>query len=339
MGPTELASLPVIGDSHREGGLVSGPATTPGRDTGETLTLCLSARLSDLAEMPSQAEFRSPADQGEFPISPLRSSGSRRKAPVEVGALASNAPSRRLGNLWPLAEAERDLLSRLRWVGNLAPGAEILSDGSPLQPRYIMSGWAARVRWFEDGRRQIVSLVLPGDGLGMCQRAHPLALCPVIALTSVSVADGSDILDAIRDTECGLAEASSLASALDQAYLIDQVVRLGRQTALERLAHLFLELHDRLDAIGAVTRSAFAMPLTQEMLADVTGLSIVHVNRTLQQMRREGMVECAAGRMTLRNRDRLVAVSDYRRPEPSRWMRPQSGDPASPHIPPGQRGT
>lgn len=266
---------------------------------------------------------------------PIRSGGSPR--PVSTAAMvapasgpsAPNAPSRRLGNLWPLSVAEQDLLARLRWVGSVAPGAEIVTDGQPLQPRYILSGWAARVRWFEDGRRQIVSLVLPGDGLGMCQRAHPLALCPVVALTPVALADGSAVLHAIGDHDCGLAEASNVAAALDQACLIDQIVRLGRQSAYERLAHLFLELHDRLDAIGAVTDASFAMPLTQEVMADVTGLSIVHVNRTLQQMRREGMVECSGGRMTLRNPDALTAVSDYRRPEPSRWTRPDSGGAAT----------
>lgn len=246
----------------------------------------------------------------------------------------TNAPLRRLGNLWPLSDAEQALLARLRWSETIPPAAEIVADGRPLHPRYIMSGWAARVRWLQDGRRQIVSLALPGDGLGLCQRSLPLAMCPVIALTTVAIADGSEVLHAMGDGESGLSEASNFAAALDQAYLIEQIVRLGRQTAYERLAHLFLELHDRLDAVGMVSEASFPMPLTQEMLADVTGLSIVHVNRTLQQLRRDAMVECSGGRVTLLKHAMLIAIADYRRPEPSRWSQPTSGKPATHASPP-----
>ena len=88
--------------------------------------------------------------------------------------------------------------------------------------------------------------------------------------------------------------------------------RLGRQTGYERTAHLLLELGDRLAAAGLGDGRRFPMPLTQESLADALGLSVVHVNRILQQLRRERLIELRSGEAVLIERDLLVGVADYR---------------------------
>ena len=72
--------------------------------------------------------------------------------------------------------------------------------------------------------------------------------------------------------------------------MLTHVARLGRMSALERLAHLLVQLHDRLDVIGAVENDRFALPLPQEMLGDLLGLSTVHVNRTVQELRRQKLI-------------------------------------------------
>ncbi len=105
---------------------------------------------------------------------------------------------------------------------------------------------------------------------------------------------------------------------LDEASLLDHIVRLGRQTAYERMAHLLLELRWRLAEVGLGDERKFPLPLTQEVLADALGLSIVHVNRTLQQLRREGLLEMRAGFVELLKPDVLIATSDFRLPQPTR---------------------
>lgn len=88
-------------------------------------------------------------------------------------------------------------------------------------------------------------------------------------------------------------------------------MRLGRQTAHERMANLFLELDYRLGERGLIKDHSFAFPLTQQMVADTLGLSEVHVNRTLQQLRRDGHIESSKGRVTLRDIGALVQAGQF----------------------------
>ena len=113
----------------------------------------------------------------------------------------------------------------------------------------------------------------------------------MVALTAVVVADAKALETAVNNNPVlypGLTLAVRLLSIYETLSLQDQVVRLGRQTAYERMVHLLLELRERLDTVDMVINNVFPMPLTQEVLADALGLSIVHVNRTLQQIRRDG---------------------------------------------------
>ncbi|MCR5880865.1 Crp/Fnr family transcriptional regulator [Phenylobacterium sp. J367] len=110
----------------------------------------------------------------------------------------------------------------------------------------------------------------------------------------------------------GLARAFRKAQALEQALLLDHVVRLGRQTAYERVAHFLLELQHRLHLSALGDQQRFALPLTQEIMADVLGLSIVHVNRTLQQLRREQLIELRSGVAILLQRDTLVGIAGFK---------------------------
>jgi hypothetical protein len=93
--------------------------------------------------------------------------------------------------------------------------------------------------------------------------------------------------------------------------LRDQVVRLGRLSAFERLAHLLLEMHERLFHVGLANVNAFHMPLRQEMIADLLGLSVVHVSRTSQQLKSERLAQVRSSHVTLLDRARLVEVANY----------------------------
>ena len=195
-----------------------------------------------------------------------------------------------------------------------AVGAEVCAEGAALRPRVILSGWAARMRLLPDGRRQIFSLLVPGDGLGLCPRPQPLGLSACVALTRLETADAAMLRDAADDPASGLGLACARAACLEEAQVLDHVMRLGRQTALERTAHLFLELRWRLAAVGLAAESRFPLPLTQEVLADALGLSIVHVNRTLQQLRREGLIEMKSGWVELLDREGLSELADFAPP-------------------------
>jgi CRP-like cAMP-binding protein len=186
---------------------------------------------------------------------------------------------------------------------------EIVSENAPaLPPSIVLEGWACRVREFPDGRRQILGFLLPGELIGGRHHGQPLATTTIMALTPVTLCPAP----AREHGEDGLAKAYAVSSALEESYLYRHIARLGRMSAYERLADWILEIRERLALAELVTANAFPMPLTQEALADTLGLTSVHVNRTLQLMRREGLVEIRSGTARLIEPAHLEAMVDYR---------------------------
>ncbi len=220
---------------------------------------------------------------------------------------------RKLRSYARLSEVEEALI---RVLGErrerFAPGEEILAEGQALRrPKFVVAGWAACQRVLPDGRRQIFRFILPGDPLGAASRpsAAPWSLT---ALTALETVDAEPALDAAESGRApGLAQALAAIWMQDEQLLLDHMVRLGQQTAYERVAHFLLELQRRLQIVGLGDSQRFPLPLTQEMLADALGLSIVHVNRTLQQLRREGLLELRSGVAILREPQTLTTIAGY----------------------------
>ncbi|MEH3098608.1 Crp/Fnr family transcriptional regulator [Sphingomonas adhaesiva] len=184
---------------------------------------------------------------------------------------------------------------------------EILRDGEcPGTTLAIQSGWAAFARHFHDGRRQIEHLLVPGDIVGLGP-GGPLT-ASLLALTPVTLIE----LDTpAAPAESMLQEAVRRHAALMLQHLFNAVARVGRQSSLERFAHLLLELRDRLRLAGLGDGTRFEMPLTQEMLADALGLTSVHVNRTLQAMRQQGLVTLREREVGLIDVPALSRLADY----------------------------
>ncbi|MCC2976596.1 Crp/Fnr family transcriptional regulator [Sphingomonas sp. PL-96] len=200
------------------------------------------------------------------------------------------------------------------------PGTAICpkSDGSP-HPRLITSGWACRPRITADGRRQMLGILLPGDLIGDRGEARPLTTSPAVALTpvrTVSVAKLFDALAATPQNYPNLVAALNKMDLIEEARLLDLVVRLGCHTAIQRVAGSLLEFYQRSSFIGFTHEGTFPMPLTQEKLSDLLGLSLVHVNRVISQLRREKLVEIRCGIVAIHDFARLSLLAD--RADPSR---------------------
>jgi CRP-like cAMP-binding protein len=231
---------------------------------------------------------------------------------------------RRLRTLGPISEQEQALV---RGLGERrerhTPGAELVAEGeAAYRPRFVLSGWACSQRVMPDGRRQIFDFLLPGDGIGLSERPCAPSLCSIVSLTALETVDAEPLLEAAASGRApGVAAALRRAARQDQARLLDHVVRLGRQTAYERVSHFLLELRRRLEVAGQGDAQRFPMPLTQEMLADALGLSIVHVNRTLQQLRRERLIELRSGVAIILQPDTLGGIAEFGR-APKRALTP-----------------
>jgi CRP-like cAMP-binding protein len=222
---------------------------------------------------------------------------------------------RALSRRGPLAQQEEQAVrAGLMEMQAASNGSELLAEGTRLnRAQILLEGWAIRQRVLSDGRRQIFSFLLPGDIFGICPRSDGEALHATVALTPTVTAPLAILDDALQraaTSACGRIVREMLS--LEEALLVNQVVRLGRQSAQERLINLLLEFHDRLAAAGLVEDGSFMLPFTQEVLSDALGLSTVHTNRTLQQLRRENLIETHLSQMRLLDRERLVEIADYR---------------------------
>lgn len=214
-----------------------------------------------------------------------------------------------------LSEEERALVRRLCVFQEvIAAGDTFTSEGRAVTPRLILSGWACRQRTLADGQRQIFSFLLPGDGLGLGADPRPLDETTTVALTRVECVDAVMLREilALQDPRHDrLRRALATARRYEDACLLNHIVRLGRQSALARIAHLLLELRDRLQRAGLCSNERMHLPLTQEMLADALGLSLVHVSRTLNQMKRSQLIAMQNGWLTLLDETYLRSACDY----------------------------
>jgi len=238
----------------------------------------------------------------------------RRIRPAPAPRTVDTPPALRLlASLAPLSGAEFELVRQCaRRVERVQAGSILHPGGEVATPRLILAGWACRMRTLPDGRRQILGFLMPGDMIGVRPGSRRLDMDAVTAVSRVDSADASPLAVVAEDGTTayrGLARAIESSGELELARLLDQLVRLGRQNAYERTAGWLLDVHARLDRAGLVEKAGFPLPVTQEVLADALGLSVVHVNRTLQQLRREGLLQLQAGRATLPDRSRLAEIA------------------------------
>ncbi|MGI9170557.1 MAG: Crp/Fnr family transcriptional regulator [Caulobacteraceae bacterium] len=220
----------------------------------------------------------------------------------------------KLERLSPLTETDRravaDLVDDEIW---LAEGQNLCAEGrAPDAVCALLAGWACRCKDFRDGRRQIIALLTPGDLIGCDEAgASRKADHAVRALTRVRVAwIPRPRLRATLAEHRGLASAVRMAVAMEEAILRAWLVNLGQRPAYQRMAFFLCEMAERVSG-GTGGAERFALPLTQQTLACVLGLTPVHVNRVLQRLRSEGLVDFHNGMVTMRDPVRTWALAGF----------------------------
>ena len=221
----------------------------------------------------------------------------------------------RLARLGSFSEGDQELVLSLLGPTELLPtGREIVRENTATSHAgLIVSGWACRQRLLPDGRRQIFDILAPGDFVGLAP-SGPLGTTWTVCMTRVEFADAEPLRRRLAHPEGendAIVAAFAAVARMEQLRVLDQIVRLGRQTAYERVGHLFLELQERTFAVGLGDNGRFPLPLTQEVLSDVLGLSVVHVNRVLQQLKRERLIELHGGRAKILDAALLAQICDF----------------------------
>lgn len=217
---------------------------------------------------------------------------------------------RKLEQFVRLSQPDHAILNRAaaERVRRFASRVDIVREGDkPKDVHLILSGWACRYKQLEDGRRQVVSFFLPGD---ICdvnvfilrEMDHSIG-----TITPVTVADlPREFFDEVAARHPRIVTAFWWETLVNAAIQREWTMNLGQRTALERTAHLLCEVWLRLRLAGLTKGDSCEFPLTQADLADATGLSKVHVNRTLQELRANGLIVLKGRTLSVPDFDRLM---------------------------------
>src|SRR5215475_774113 len=219
-------------------------------------------------------------------------------------SLAEHPFVTRLSRLMKLSAADlRSLGLIIEGEGLVKKRRDLVVVGSEYRNLcFVKDGYAIRYKLLRSGKRQILNVILPGDVIGFPVSFFDRSMYSVVAVTDLTYNVcplESYARLCYEQPQFGL--ALSWLAAHEAAIYAEHIVDLGRRTPLERLAHFLLEIHARLLAVGRAEKTSFDLPFSQEVMADVLGLSVPHLNRVMQQLRAERLIT---------SRSRLVELTD-----------------------------
>jgi CRP-like cAMP-binding protein len=176
----------------------------------------------------------------------------------------------------------------------------------------VVEGLVGRFGQNSDGVRQITCLHIPGDMADLPSVVSPKAGWGLAALTRTTIlrVPHAD-LRRLAAKHTGIAEAFWRDCVADGSLFSEWVVNVGRRSARSRLAHLFCEMAIRHEEAGQGNRQRFSLPMTQSDLGDSTGLTSVHINRVMQELRAMSIVDLRAGTVTIQDWNKLVETGDF----------------------------
>lgn len=223
--------------------------------------------------------------------------------------------ARKLGSRKQLDDQDVDAILGLPYTRRTFEAASyIVREGQPPRTRcsFILSGYAFRQKLTVQGTRQIVSLHMAGDLLDLQHLFLKRADHNVQALTRVdSVEIEREALRALALERPSIGEAMWVDALIDASIVREWVMNVGRRDARSRIAHLICEFAARMDAVGLSDGGRYELPMTQEQIGDATGLTSVHVNRTLKSLAADGLVHRDKRYLTFADRERIQAAADF----------------------------
>ncbi len=235
--------------------------------------------------------------------------------PAAASNAASNPLVRKLENYTRLSSDDRAAVLRL-WgeqVRRYHSKEDIVQEGeAPRVVRIVIDGWACRYKYLEDGRRQVLGLFVPGDFSDLNVFVLGEMDHFIGALTPVAIAQVSrEVMEEVMLAQPRLHQALWWDALVNVAIQREWLLNLGSRDAYERITHLMVETFLRLRAAGRTQGLTCEWPLTQSTLADITGLSTVHVSRTFQTIREAGFVEVRDRTLRIRDLDALMRACQF----------------------------
>ncbi|WP_158808823.1 Crp/Fnr family transcriptional regulator [Beijerinckia sp. L45] len=220
---------------------------------------------------------------------------------------------RKLDHFAPLSPSDRLVLEEISTGGETHEAGILLAQaGDALEGIFVVvEGLACSFKLRSDGARQITAYLVPGDFCDVDVAPQIMDHC-FGTLSACRIAKVSrETLRQVKQGRPAVAEALHISALVDEATLREWLMNIGRRSAEERIAHLFCELSTRMQAVGLVEDNSFRLPLTQFDLGDTLGLSYVHVNRTLQVLRQQGLIVLRGKTLTILDAAGLKALAEF----------------------------
>lgn len=221
----------------------------------------------------------------------------------------------KLENYVRLSEEDRAALAQIGSASRAEaqPRRDLIREGeNPRAVRLILSGWACRYKGLPDGRRQIVGFFIPGDFCDLNiyilkEMDHSIGAITRVEYALIDPAT----MDRVTEERPRIARALWWHELVNASIQREWLLNVGQRNAYERIAHLLVEMFVRLRAVGRTEGTSCELPLTQTDIAEATGLTSVHVNRTLQDLRREGLIELTQRRLTIPDLQALMQAAMF----------------------------
>ncbi|HEV2505154.1 MAG TPA: Crp/Fnr family transcriptional regulator [Mesorhizobium sp.] len=196
---------------------------------------------------------------------------------------------------------------------NIAPRKDLIREGDRPGPVFvILDGWACRYKILPNGTRQILAYLMPGDScdlhVGLLKEMdHSIQTVTEAVVATID----RHLMDSIMDRHPRVAKAMYIAQLVDEGTMRAWITSMGRRSSIERVAHLMCELYLRAQNIGITANTQLELPLSQLLLADSLGMTPVHLNRVLKELRKTGAMTLQRGSLIITNPVTLIQVAGF----------------------------
>ncbi|WBO24434.1 Crp/Fnr family transcriptional regulator [Sphingomonas abietis] len=190
---------------------------------------------------------------------------------------------------------------------------DLIREGDRPGPVFvILEGWAYRYKILRDGTRQILAFLMPGDSCDLhagllAEMDHSIQTIVPSVVATIERAE----MDALLDEHPAIARAMYVAQLVDEGTMRAWITSMGRRTSIQRAAHLMCELYVRATSIGLSLDGVVRFPLSQLLLADALGMTPVHLNRVLKELRERGVMTLSRGSLSITDANQLLSIAGF----------------------------
>jgi len=222
-----------------------------------------------------------------------------------------------IGKLRRFATLTREEMSLLREATanarKVTARHDLIREGDRPRPVFVMlEGWACRYKILPSGTRQVLAFLMPGDSCDLhigllAEMDHSIQTITPAVVATIERADMDQLMDGHR----GVAKAMYTVQLVDEGTMRARITSMGRRTSIERVAHLMCELYLRARNIGLTSEPYLTLPLSQLLLADSLGMTPVHLNRVLRELRETGAMELHRSRLVISDPNKLIKIAGF----------------------------